>query len=85
MDEPAAEVVKRIYRLCCQGVGINDIAATLQKDRILIPSAYTAKYFPGELQAQALKDPYHWNATTIGYILDRQEYLGHTGAGQISQ
>lgn len=34
VDEPAAEVVKRIYRLCCQGVGINDIAATLQKDRI---------------------------------------------------
>ncbi|MDU3396765.1 MAG: recombinase family protein [Clostridiales bacterium] len=82
VDEPAAEVVKRIYRLCCQGVGINDIAATLQKDRILIPSAYAAKYFPENCRHRHYKDPYHWNATTIGYILDRQEYLGHTVLGK---
>ena len=29
-----------------------------------------------------MKDPYRWNATTVGYILDRQEYLGHTVLGK---
>jgi site-specific DNA recombinase len=27
-------------------------------------------------------DPYRWSATTVGYILDRQEYLGHTVLGK---
>ena len=29
-----------------------------------------------------MTDPYRWNATTVGYILDRQEYLGHTVLGK---
>lgn len=82
VDEPAAEVVREIYRLCCQGVGINEIAATLQREKILIPSAYAAKYFPENCRHRQCKDPYRWNATTIGYILERQEYLGHTVLGK---
>lgn len=82
VDEPAAEVVREIYRLCCQGIGINEIAATMQKKKILIPSAYAAKYFPENCRHKQCKDPYRWNATTIGYILERQEYLGHTVLGK---
>ena len=82
VDEPAAEVVREIYRLCCQGVGINEIAATLQREKILIPSAYAAKHFPEDCRHKQCKDPYRWNATTIGYILERQEYLGHTVLGK---
>ena len=29
-----------------------------------------------------LANPYRWSATTVGYILDRQEYLGHTVLGK---
>lgn len=29
-----------------------------------------------------MADPYRWTATTVGYILDRQEYLGHTVLGK---
>lgn len=27
-------------------------------------------------------DPYRWNCTAVGYILDKQEYMGHTVLGK---
>ena len=30
-------------------------------------------------------DPYTWNATTVGYILNRREYLGHTVLGKTTR
>ena len=78
VDEPAAEVVRKVFRLACQGVGVTAIAERLTEEKVLIPSAYTAKYSPENCRHRTVIDPYRWNATTVGYILDRQEYLGHT-------
>ena len=82
VDEPAAEVVRKIYRLACQGMGMTAIAERLSAEKVLIPSAYAAKYFPENCRHNKMADPYHWTATTVGYILDRQEYLGHTVLGK---
>ena len=82
VDEPAAEVVRKVFRLACQGVGVTAIAETLTEEKVLIPSAYTAKYSPENCRHKTIIDPYRWNATTVGYILDRQEYLGHTVLGK---
>ena len=82
VDEPAAEVVRKIYRLACQGVGTTAIAEQLSAEKVLIPSAYAAKYFPENCRHNEMADPYRWTATTVGYILDRQEYLGHTVLGK---
>ena len=82
VDEPAAEVVRKIYRLACQGVGTTAIAEQLSAEKVLIPSAYAAKYFPENCRHGEMADPYRWTATTVGYILDRQEYLGHTVLGK---
>ena len=82
VDEPAAEIVRKIFRLASQGVGVTAIAEMLTEEKVLIPSAYAAKYSPENCRHKALIDPYRWNATTIGYILDRQEYLGHTVLGK---
>lgn len=82
VDEPAAEVVRRIFRLACQGVGVSTIASILTEEKVLIPSAYAAKHFPENCRHKEIADPYRWNATTVGYILDRQEYLGHTVLGK---
>ena len=49
---------------------------------MLIPSAYAAINQPKNCRHKEIADPYRWNATTIGYILDRQEYLGHTVLGK---
>ena len=82
VDEPAAEVVRKVFRLACQGVGVTAIAERLTEEKVLIPSSYTAKYSPENCRHRTVIDPYRWNATTVGYILDRQEYLGHTVLGK---
>lgn len=82
VDEPAAEVVRKIFRLACQGIGTSTIAEMLTEEKILIPSAYAAKISPENCRHKEVADPYRWSATTVGYILDRQEYLGHTVLGK---
>lgn len=82
VDEPAAEVVRKIFRLICQGNSTTAIAEMLTAEQVLIPSAYAALHQPKNCRHKDVKDPYRWNATTVGYILDRQEYLGHTVLGK---
>lgn len=82
IDEEAASVVRRIYQLTCEGMGATAIAETLSKDKVLIPSAYARQSHPEDCQRTNYHDPYTWNSTTVGYILDRREYLGHTILGK---
>ena len=82
VDEPAAEVVRKIFRLACQGNSTTAIAEILTAEQVLIPAAYAALHNPENCRHKNVTDPYRWNATTVGYILDRQEYLGHTVLGK---
>ena len=40
IDTEAAEVVRRVYRLCIEGKGNETIARMLQEDKVLVPMAY---------------------------------------------
>ena len=40
IDEEAAQVVKRIFALCMEGKGPSQIAALLEKEKVLNPTAY---------------------------------------------
>ena len=82
VDKPAAEVVRKIFRLACQGNSTTAIADILTAEQVLIPAAYAALHNPKNCRHKNVTDPYRWNATTVGYILDRQEYLGHTVLGK---
>lgn len=82
VDEPAAEVVRKIFRLACQGNSTTAIADILTAEQVLIPAAYAAQHNPKNCRHKSVEDPCRWNATTVGYILDRQEYLGHTVLGK---
>ena len=82
VDEPAAEVVSKIFRLACQGNSTTAIADALTAEQVLIPAAYAALHNPKNCRHKSVKDPCRWNATTVGYILDRKEYLGHTVLGK---
>ncbi len=77
VDEESAEVVRRIFKLCTEGISAAAIASTLMSERLLNPSAY--KFEKGIMKKKRpMKDPYLWNATTIHKILDAPEYLGKT-------
>ena len=39
VDEPAAEIVRKVFRLACQGMGVTAIAEQLTEEKVLIPSA----------------------------------------------
>ena len=58
---------------------------TFPKKNVLIPSAYARQNHPEDCQCTNYHDPYTWNATTVGYILNRREYLGHTVLGKTTR
>ena len=77
IDEEAAKVVRRIFELFISGYSTHGIAKLLSAEEILIPTAYRASK-EGKCEFQGSKYPTKWAASTIGSILDRIEYLGHT-------
>ena len=82
VDEEAAQVVRHIFALACEGRNANDIAKTLREERVLIPSAYAEKYHPENARHHSYHDPYLWTNVSVIYILDQMEYLGHTVLGK---
>lgn len=82
IDEEAAKVVRRIYQMVIDGMGTKAIANQLTADRVLIPSAYLEQSKHGESRNHSYHDPCRWNCTAVAYILDKQEYMGHTVLGK---
>ncbi len=75
IDEPAAEVVRKIYALCLAGRGPSQIARQLEKERILVPSAYYESV--GRSHAQKVPtNPYSWDQATVVGILENRQYTG---------
>jgi site-specific DNA recombinase len=75
IDEPAAEVVRRIYKMYCNGLGSEKIAGILEKDHILTPNSY-AKEMGFKVSGVLSKDKYHWRSSTVTKILAQEEYCG---------
>lgn len=78
VDEEAAKVVRRIFDMVVQGYSYNEIIRIFHEEKILIPAEYERIHSPSDCRHNPVPDPYMWNSTTLGYIIHRQEYLGHT-------
>ena len=76
VDEEAAQVVRRIYRMTLEGGGTEQIAAKLEEDGILTPRAYW--HSKGINRPGKVKDlpPTHWNSSSVIKMLSVQEYCG---------
>ena len=76
VDEEAAQVVRRIYRMTLEGVGTEQIAANLEEDGVLTPRAYW--HSKGINRPGKVKDlpPTHWNSSSVIKMLSVQEYCG---------
>ncbi len=78
IDENVCDVVKKIYKLYISGLGITEIAKTLEKEKILTPSSYKAKN--GDTRFERYKlitgNPYRWIPETINSILRNRIYIG---------
>ena len=77
VDEPAAKIVRKIFDLCIQGYGTTQIARILKEENIMTPTEYRQSIgLKTNTELQEVK--HYWNNRTIGFILDRQEYIGDT-------
>ena len=76
VDEEAAQVVRRIYRMTLEGVGTEQIAAKLEEDGVLTPRAYW--HSKGINRPGKVKElpPTHWNSSSVIKMLSVQEYCG---------
>ena len=75
IDEPAAEIVRKIFALCLDGRGPSQIARQLEKENIMVPSAY----YQSVNRKCAQKVPIgscHWDTKTVVHILENRQYTG---------
>ena len=78
IDEEAAEVVRRIFRLAIEGNGPHTIARMLMKDGVETPASYFARKGLGTSSGIKKSGPYDWSGKTVSNILAKPEYIGHT-------
>ena len=76
IDPDAAEIVRRVFRLCIEGKGNETIARMLQEDKVLVPMAYWQSKGLGRGGKKTQPNPYKWCKTTIAKMLAQQEYCG---------
>ena len=76
IDTEAAEVVKSIFMMCIEGKGNETIARILQENKVMIPMAYWQRKGLNKGVKKTQPDPYKWCKTTVGKILEQQEYCG---------
>jgi hypothetical protein len=81
IDEEAAAVVRRIFQMVIEGKGINEIGRILRAEKIPIPSEHW-KRIGVPYRSVRYTDPYAWSATTLGYILQKPEYMGRKVLGK---
>ena len=77
-DEETKGVVQRIFKLCAEGKGPNQIARILRDDHVLNP---TNQYYQQTGVACTRLDttrPYNWCGATVANILSNPVYVGHT-------
>jgi hypothetical protein len=77
VDEVAADVVRKIFRLCIEGYGPTQIAKILADEKIPVPTAHLHS-LGINTPARVPDDIYAWQTRTVSDILQKPEYLGHT-------
>ncbi len=73
-----APIVKKIFEMYANGIGIVKICDILSKEQIVSPSVYAFKSTGSKSGHPDLTRPYHWAQTTVRKMLVNQEYVGDT-------
>ena len=76
VEQEAAEVVRRIYRMALEGYGLAEIAARLAADGVVNPTYYWRSRGTSRGGSKSTVEPTKWGHTTVKKILTLQEYCG---------
>lgn len=81
IDDPAAEIVRKIFNLCISGKGPSQIARQLEAEKVLTPTAYFNSV--GKKTSNPMPiNIYHWRENSIVHILENRQYTGCTVNGK---
>lgn len=78
IDDEAAAIVRRIYRLTIEGKGPQQIARILSDDKIERPTNYLASRGIVHYSKANPDTPYQWGMNAIARMIAKPEYAGHT-------
>ncbi len=81
IDEPAAEIVRKIFNLCLAGKGPSQIARQLEKEKIITPTAYYHSIGKKTSNPMPL-NIYSWCTESVKHILENRQYTGCTVNGK---
>ena len=76
IDEPAAETVRRIFRMAAQGIGYNKTTKIFREEKVLTPIAYFNLHNPDYFKSDYWRKEFDWHVTSIRVILENEVYLG---------
>lgn len=76
IDEPAAETVRRIFRMAAQGIGFNRTTKIFREEKVLTPIAYFNLHNPDYFKSDYWRREFDWHVTSIRVILENEVYLG---------
>lgn len=85
IDEPAAEVVRRIFSMYLEGYGKRTIASHLNAENIPCPSEYKRLNGESYSNGHRLDSTTYWTYATVHTILQREMYTGCMVQGKIHQ
>ena len=78
VDEYAAKIVKKIYKLYLSGYGKAKIGSILSSEGVLIPTLYKRQVLGENYHnSKALDTTKHWSYQTIHTILNNETYIGN--------
>lgn len=80
VDETAAQYVKRIFGLACQGRRTGEIVKILNKEKIPTPGSYKNREKP---QYHIIDGEGYWNSGKVQKVLQNKVYLGTVVNGKI--
>lgn len=83
-DEPAAEVVRKIFTLAAEGTKPAEIARILNGRNILTPALYRCSIHP-QLCTDNYSQRKEWTAAAITKLLRNIVYLGHMAQGKTTK
>ena len=73
VDEVAAQYVREIFRLACEGCGTGEIAKILNKEKIPTPGRYKNRE---KQQYHIIDEEGYWNCGRVRKILQNRVYIG---------
>lgn len=85
VDEYAAGIVRKIFRLYIEGYGKIRIAGMLNAENIPCPSEYKKLNGENYHNSNRLDNTCHWTYSTINHILHNEMYIGNMVQGKTRQ